>query len=101
MLRDNITVRSMQPVYSEEVDKWRYRKGNASHLDAFYDVIRFLNTEENRKLHPKGNGYDYRFKACHKHFNKIFAIFYYYRDEKLHLKAVMKHFNDSNRWKMQ
>jgi len=98
---DNITVRSVEPVYSEEVDKWRYSKGNASYLDAFYDVIRLLNTEENRNSHPNGDGYDYRLKASHQHFTDKLAIFYEYIGTELHPLAVMKHFNDSNRWKRQ
>jgi hypothetical protein len=98
---DNITVRSMRPFYSEEVDRWRHSKGNAPDLDAFNEAIDFLNRAENRISQTKSDGYDYRWKACHKHFGKKLAIFYEYSNFRLRLLRVMKHHNNGNLWKPQ
>jgi len=96
---NSITVRPMEPSYSDTVKKWRDSKRNASYFSAFDEVILILNTDENRISETKGDGYDYRRKACHRHFTKKLAIFYRYVDTQLCVLAVMKHVNDSNLWK--
>lgn len=89
-----------EPVYSEEVDKWRTCNGNASLLDAFYAVVRSLNSDESRIRPPSRRKYDYRLKLYHEHFGKKIAIFYRYINTKLHLEYVLRHYNDDNRWKL-
>ncbi len=98
---NNITVRPMDPSYSDAVEKWRNSQKNASYLSSFYEIISILNTDENRVLDTKGKRYDYRLKAYHQHFTKKFAIFYRYVNTQLCVLAVMKHVNDSNLWRSQ
>ncbi len=86
-------------VYSDEVRRWRNRNGNRSYFKDFDNTIAILERDENRVTQTTSDGYDHRYKACHKHFGKKLAVFYEYIGTDLHLLGVMKHFNDRNHWK--
>jgi hypothetical protein len=97
---DTITECVSGPVFSPEVKRWRNSSRNAAFFDAFDSVIEELNKVENRLAETKSDGYDYRLKACHKHIAKKVAVFYEYTKTEFRVFAVMKHFNDNNRWKL-
>ena len=82
----------------DEVKRWCRKCRDQSTLDAFYNELEELKSENNRLLRIKSNGYYQKYQACHRHFSDKLAIFYRYEKADLHILRIAQHTNDDNKW---